>query len=344
MILRSLQPKIAICVVGVPFTNFGSLVSALYNVEDGIQRGLWYDFSPVDAKGKKPVGRQKSNVGTITSTSQRPPKRHQLVPQPTRTYPFYPSQQYRPWAPSQSYDQTYLPPTLALYCYAAQGAKRPPTSYLTPVQPCYLTQVAVRPLALYLRPRAPQASALFSLRTQRRYSLLVMSLSQALQKLTDAGLLKFVVPRPLPQPILPQFWVDLHSACHQGPRHETDRCSALRHTIQDLIHQGLVHLGQLSATINPLPAHTSHVVSPSTDDIHFMDFTKLDDRIHMLSQDDSKPEPIVVDESYEVDGVISEPQASSPFRLVLDTPLVQLTTVKPLIRPCYSIQPSFILS
>ena len=36
MILRSLQPKIAICVVGVPFTNFGSLVSALYNVEDGI--------------------------------------------------------------------------------------------------------------------------------------------------------------------------------------------------------------------------------------------------------------------------------------------------------------------
>ena len=49
-------------------------------------------------------------------------------------------------------------------------------------------------------------------------------------------------------------------------------------------------------------------------------FTKLDDRIHMLSWDDSELEPIVVDESYEVDGVISDPQTSSPFRLVLDTP------------------------
>ena len=53
-----------------------------------------------------------------------------------------------------------------------------------------------------------------------------------------------------------------------------------------------------------------------------MDFTKLDDRIHMLSWDDSEPEPIVVDESYEVDGVILDPEASAPFRLVPDTPSV----------------------
>ena len=51
-----------------------------------------------------------------------------------------------------------------------------------------------------------------------------------------------------------------------------------------------------------------------------MNFTKLDDRIHMLSWDDFELELIVVDESYEVDGVISDPQTSSPFRLVLDTP------------------------
>ena len=73
-----------------------------------------------------------------------------------------------------------------------------------------------------------------------------------------------------------------------------------------------------------------------------MDFTKPDDRIHMLSLDDSKLEPIVVDESYEVDGVISDPQ--TPFRLVPNTPLVHLTTVRSLIRPCYSIQSSFIKS
>ena len=75
-----------------------------------------------------------------------------------------------------------------------------------------------------------------------------------------------------------------------------------------------------------------------------MDFTKPDDRIHMLSLDDSELEPIVVDESYEVDGVISDPQAFTPFRLVSNTPPVHLTMVRPLIRPCYSIQFSFIKS
>ncbi|KAL6319744.1 hypothetical protein AAG906_036801 [Vitis piasezkii] len=40
----------------VPFTDFGYLVLALYDVEDSISRGLWYDSSLVDAKGKKPIG------------------------------------------------------------------------------------------------------------------------------------------------------------------------------------------------------------------------------------------------------------------------------------------------
>ena len=51
-----------------------------------------------------------------------------------------------------------------------------------------------------------------------------------------------------------------------------------------------------------------------------------------------------MDESYEVDGVISDTQTSTPFRLVPDTPPVQLTTVGSLIRPCYNIQSPFILS
>ena len=55
--------------VGVPFTDFGYLISALYDVEDGISRGLWYDYFLVDAKGKKPVGGQMFDVGTVTSTS-----------------------------------------------------------------------------------------------------------------------------------------------------------------------------------------------------------------------------------------------------------------------------------
>ncbi|KAL6348642.1 hypothetical protein AAG906_016171 [Vitis piasezkii] len=90
-------------------------------------------------------------------------------------------------------------------------------------------------------------------------------------------------------------------------------------------------------------AHTSHAIPPLVGGVHFMDFTKLVDRIYMLSWDDSKPKPIVVDENYEVDGVISNPQAFAPFRLVPDTSPVQLTTIGSLIRPCYNIQYSFIL-
>ena len=71
-----------------------------------------------------------------------------------------------------------------------------------------------------------------------------------------------------------------------------------------MIDQVLVHLGQPSVTTNPLPAHTSHAVLPPTGGIHFMGFIEPDDRIHMLSWDDYEPKPIVVDEGYEVDGLI----------------------------------------
>ena len=70
MVLRSLQPRIARHVVRVPFTDFGSLVLALYDVEDGISKDLWTYSSPADVKGKKPSGRQRSvDVSAISSTS-----------------------------------------------------------------------------------------------------------------------------------------------------------------------------------------------------------------------------------------------------------------------------------
>ncbi|RVW68358.1 hypothetical protein CK203_063788 [Vitis vinifera] len=64
--------------------------------------------------------------------------------------------------------------------------------------------------------------------------------------------------------------MDLFCAYHQGSGHETDHF------------------------------HTSHAIPPPAGGIHFMDFTKPDDCIHMLNWDDFEPEPIVVDESYEV--------------------------------------------
>ncbi|WJZ95171.1 hypothetical protein VitviT2T_013961 [Vitis vinifera] len=81
MVLRSLQPRIAKHVVGAPFTDFGSLVMALYDVEDGISRGLWTDSSPSDIKGKKPfVGPRPADVSAISSSSLRPLRRHQSIP------------------------------------------------------------------------------------------------------------------------------------------------------------------------------------------------------------------------------------------------------------------------
>ena len=73
MVLGSLQPRIARRAVGVLFTDFGSLVLALYDVEDGISKGLWTYSSPSNVTGKKPFGGQRSvDVSTISSTRQRP--------------------------------------------------------------------------------------------------------------------------------------------------------------------------------------------------------------------------------------------------------------------------------
>ncbi|RVW54991.1 hypothetical protein CK203_093141 [Vitis vinifera] len=182
------------------------------------------------------------------------------------------------------------------------GIERPAVSYTATGQPCYAAQFTARPAAPYPRPGAQQTSAPFALRTQRQFSQIGMPLSQALRKLTEAGLLTALTPRPLPQPIPAQFRMDLHCAYHQGPGHETDRCTALRHAIQDLIDQGLVHLGQPSVTTNPLPTHTTHAVPPPAGGIHFLDFDETDDHVHMLSWDDPDPEPIMPAGIYETSG------------------------------------------
>ena len=51
-----------------------------------------------------------------------------------------------------------------------------------------------------------------------------------------------------------------------------------------------------------------------------------------------------MDESYEVGRVILDSQTSAPFRLVPNTPPIQLTIVEPLILPCYIVHFPFILS
>ena len=137
--------------------------------------------------------------------------------------------------------------------------------------------------------------------------------------------------------------MDLYCAYHQGQGHATDRCTALRHVIQDLIDQGMVHLGQSSATTNPFSAHTTHTVPSPTDSMHSIDFAKLNDHIHMLSWDELEPEPIVSYQIYEIGRVILGPQMSAPFGLVPKAASVQTATVEPSIFPYYSVQTSFVL-
>ena len=117
--------------MGFPHTDFGSLVQALYGLEEGIARGLWSESSPSDSKGKKPLGGQRSgDVGAISSTSLRPPKRYQTVGQTFGLYyPPSPRVQYRPRALSRSYDQTYVSSALTLPYHTAQGIERPHVSY-----------------------------------------------------------------------------------------------------------------------------------------------------------------------------------------------------------------------
>ena len=52
--------------------------------------------------------------------------------------------------------------------------------------------------------------------------------------------------------------------------YDIDSCAALRHAIQDLFDQGLVDLGCLAVTTDPLPAHDTRVVPPPPGSVHLI--------------------------------------------------------------------------
>ena len=83
-------------------------------------------------------------------------------------------------------------------------------------------------------------------------------------------------------------------------------------------------------TTNPLPAHSTHAVSPFLEDIHHIDLIE-DDSIHMLSWDDGLPKPIVLHDSSEIDGVSLGPQVPTLFSLIPDGAPLQLSHSTPLV-------------
>ncbi|RVW61970.1 hypothetical protein CK203_065105 [Vitis vinifera] len=113
MILRSLQPRFARHLMGFPHTDFGSLVQALYGIEEGIARGLWPESSPSDSKGKKSLGGQRpGDVSAISSVGLRSPRRYQTFGQTSRAY--YP-QRYAQYRPPRPMIPTYLHQTQSLF-------------------------------------------------------------------------------------------------------------------------------------------------------------------------------------------------------------------------------------
>ena len=87
-----------------------------------------------------------------------------------------------------------------------------------------------------------------------------MTLTRALEKLRNAGLIVPLAPRPLLHPISPHFHSHEHCSFHQTQGHATDYCSTLHNAIQDLIDAGLVNLFGPSVIVNPLSTHSTHVV------------------------------------------------------------------------------------
>ena len=81
MFFRSLQPRFARHLTGVHFQDFRSLVQALFDVDDGISRGLWSDITPSpDSKGKRVVGSSESYGGMyFVSFQHQQPGYHPYV-------------------------------------------------------------------------------------------------------------------------------------------------------------------------------------------------------------------------------------------------------------------------
>ena len=117
-----------------------------------------------------------------------------------------------------------------------------------------------------------------------------MPLSRAFQRLVEGGLIISLPPRPPLQPSPPGFRADLRCAYHQRAGHDTDSFTPLRHTIQDLINQGLVDLGRPEVTTDPLPTHDIRAVPPPPGGIHSIEF--LGDEIFVMGWDGEAPQLI----------------------------------------------------
>ncbi|KAL6323732.1 hypothetical protein AAG906_002200 [Vitis piasezkii] len=187
MFLRSLHPRFARHLTGVPFQDFRSLVQALFDVDDGISRGLWSNIIPSpDTEGKRVGGSSESYGGVCSADFQhRRPG-------------------YHPYARSLQIPRSDFPPLH----HHPQSVQQYPS-----VHPHTVT---VRPSFQFQRPQTSiprHEQSRPHRRRQRTYSDLGMPLDRAFEQLRSTGFLVPLAPRPLRVPYL---------RCRGGPRAEID--------------------------------------------------------------------------------------------------------------------------
>ncbi|XP_077226319.1 uncharacterized protein LOC143859523 [Tasmannia lanceolata] len=111
----------------------------------------------------------------------------------------------------------------------------------------------------------------------RRFDPLPYSLSVALKKLLRDKKIKLLEPREAPNP-LPRYWrKDYFCEYHQSVGHLTDRCMALKHTIQDMIEAKKIYVEAPNVTRNPLPTHATpppNVYAILTEEI-ILDYSRI---------------------------------------------------------------------
>ena len=108
-----------------------------------------------------------------------------------------------------------------------------------------------------------------------------------------------------------------------------------------------MQLGQPSISSNPLPTYSTHAVPSPAGGIHSIDFVESEDRIHMLSWDDQRSEPIAFDDGYGDDGVHEVFSSQHIHSHVISAPgitPVWIPTLRPVTLPCYSVKTPFILT
>ncbi|XP_010662291.1 uncharacterized protein LOC132252716 [Vitis vinifera] len=215
MFLRSLHPRFARHLTGVPFRDFRSLVQALIDVDDGISRGLWSDIIPSSDTEGKGVGGSSESYGDVCSADfqHRRPGYHSYARSLQIPRSDFPPLQYRHPQSAQQYPSVH-PHTVTV---------RPSFQFQRP-------QTSI--------PRHEQSRP--HRRHQRTYSDLGMPLDRAFERLRSTGFLVPLAPRPFLSALPPRFRAHEFCAFHQMAGHRTDYCASLRHTIQDLIDSGAV--------------------------------------------------------------------------------------------------------